>query len=69
MAGRAVVPSDHPQYVSGMSAGGDVARREADVVLIVGSRLGNLDLPYDKYWGDPERRSSSRSTSTIATSA
>jgi acetolactate synthase-1/2/3 large subunit len=53
MAGRAVVPSDHPQHVSGMSAGGDVARREADVVLIVGSRLGNLDLPYDKYWGDP----------------
>jgi len=52
MAGRAVVPSDHPQYISGMSAGGDVARREADVVLIVGSRLGNLDLPYDKYWGD-----------------
>jgi acetolactate synthase-1/2/3 large subunit len=23
------------------------------VVLVVGSRLGNLDLPYDKYWGDP----------------
>jgi acetolactate synthase-1/2/3 large subunit len=22
----------------------------------VGSRLGNLDLPYDKYWGDPERQ-------------
>jgi acetolactate synthase-1/2/3 large subunit len=20
---------------------------------VVGSRLGNLDLPYDKYWGDP----------------
>lgn len=53
MSGRAVVPKDHPNYVYGYSAGGDLARREADVVLVVGSRLGNLDLPYDKYWGDP----------------
>jgi acetolactate synthase-1/2/3 large subunit len=53
MSGRAVVPNDHPNYVYGFSPGGDVARREADVVLVVGSRLGNLDLPYDKYWGDP----------------
>jgi acetolactate synthase I/II/III large subunit len=28
-------------------------KREADVVLVIGSRLGDLDLPYDKYWGDP----------------
>ncbi|MFQ5699253.1 MAG: thiamine pyrophosphate-binding protein [Myxococcota bacterium] len=53
MSGRAVVPGDHPNYVYGYGSGGDTARREADVVLIVGSRLGNLDLPYDKYWGDP----------------
>ncbi|MBW2281194.1 MAG: thiamine pyrophosphate-binding protein [Deltaproteobacteria bacterium] len=53
MAGRAVVPRDHPNYVYGYSAGGAVATREADVVLVAGSRLGNLDLPYDKYWGDP----------------
>jgi len=53
MSGRAVVPSHHPNYVYGFSSGGDAARREADVVLVVGSRLGNLDLPYDKYWGDP----------------
>jgi len=26
------------------------------VVLVVGSRLGNLDLPYDKYWGDPAQQ-------------
>jgi acetolactate synthase-1/2/3 large subunit len=56
MAGRAVVPRDHPHYLYGYSAGGDLAKREADVVLVVGSRLGNLDLPYDKYWGDPERQ-------------
>jgi acetolactate synthase-1/2/3 large subunit len=53
MAGRAVVPKDHDNYVYGFSAGGDMVKREADVVLVVGSRLGNLDLPYDKYWGDP----------------
>ncbi len=53
MAGRAVVPRDHPNYVYVYGASGDLARREADVVLVVGSRLGNLDLPYDKYWGDP----------------
>jgi acetolactate synthase-1/2/3 large subunit len=53
MAGRAVVPADHPHAVYGLGAGGDLAKREADVVLVAGSRLGNLDLPYDKYWGDP----------------
>jgi acetolactate synthase-1/2/3 large subunit len=52
MAGRSVVPLDHPNAVYGLGAGGDLAKREADVVLVVGSRLGNLDLPYDKYWGD-----------------
>src|SRR5438094_8554 len=55
MAGRAVVPLDHPNAVYGLGAGGDLAKREADVVLVAGSRLGNLDLPYDKYWGDPAR--------------
>ena len=55
MAGRATVPLDHPQHLDGFGPGGDVARREADVILVVGSRLGNLDLPYDKYWGDPAR--------------
>jgi acetolactate synthase I/II/III large subunit len=56
MAARAAVPLDHPNRVYGIGAGGDVAKREADVVLVAGSRLGNLDLPYDKYWGDPERQ-------------
>ncbi len=53
MSGRAVVPLDHPNWLYGIGAGGDLAKREADVVLVVGSRLGNLDLPFDKYWGDP----------------
>jgi len=53
MAGRATVPSDHPNFVMGFGAAGDLVRQEADVLLVVGSRVGNLDLPYDKYWGDP----------------
>lgn len=53
MAGRATVPSDHPNYVFGFGEAGDQVRREADVLLVVGSRVGNLDVPYDKYWGDP----------------
>jgi acetolactate synthase-1/2/3 large subunit len=54
MAGRSAVPGDHENFVFGFSESGDLVRREADVVLVVGSRLGNLDLPFDKYWGDPE---------------
>lgn len=52
MAGRSAVPSDHPAYIFGFGAAGDLARAEADVVLVAGSRLGNLDTPFDKYWGD-----------------
>ena len=53
MAGRASVPLDHPNYVFGFGPGGDEMKKEADVILVAGSRLGNLDIPYDKYWGDP----------------
>jgi acetolactate synthase-1/2/3 large subunit len=52
MAGRATIRMDHPNYVFGFGEAGITARREADVILVAGSRLGNLDLPYDKYWGD-----------------
>jgi acetolactate synthase-1/2/3 large subunit len=56
MAGRATVPLDHPNHVFGFGRGGDAVKREADVILVAGSRLGNLDIPYDKYWGDPARQ-------------
>lgn len=56
MAGRATIPLDHPNFLYGFGPAGDLARREADVVLVAGSRLGNLDLPYDKYWGDPSHQ-------------
>ena len=56
MAGRSAVPLDHPNFLYTYSPPADAARREADVILAAGSRLGNLDIPYDKYWGDPSRQ-------------
>lgn len=55
-AGRATVPHDHPNFIIGFGDAGDLVRREADVILAVGTRVGNLDLPYDKYWGDPAQQ-------------
>jgi len=52
-SGRSTIPADHPNYVEASGFGGDAVKQEADVILVAGSRLGNLDLPYDKYWGDP----------------
>lgn len=54
MAGRATVPFDHPNHIYGFGYGADAVKKEADVVLVAGSRLGNLDLPYDHYWGTAE---------------
>ncbi len=55
MAGRAALPLDHPNHLYGFGAAGDLAKQEADVILVAASRLGNLDLPYDKYWGPAAR--------------
>lgn len=54
MAGRSVMPHDHPLYFQSQSPAADELRRQADVMLVVGSRVGNLDVPFDKYWGDPQ---------------
>jgi acetolactate synthase-1/2/3 large subunit len=56
MAGRAALPLDHPNHLYGFGRGADLAKQEADVVLVAGSRLGNLDVPYDKYWGEAGRQ-------------
>jgi acetolactate synthase-1/2/3 large subunit len=52
MAGRSAAPQDHPSHLYGYGDGADAARREADVILALGTRLGNLDTPFDKYWGE-----------------
>ena len=53
LAGRSVIAHDHPLCFMSQSPAADELRRQADVILVVGSRVGNLDVPYDKYWGDP----------------
>ncbi len=52
MAARSAFPNDHPNFLFGLQRGGLAARSEAEVVLALGTRLGELDLPFDKYWGD-----------------
>jgi acetolactate synthase-1/2/3 large subunit len=48
MVGRSVVPHDHPLCFRSQSPAADDLRRNADVLLVVGSRIGNLDVPFDK---------------------
>ncbi|MFO1393681.1 MAG: thiamine pyrophosphate-binding protein [Steroidobacteraceae bacterium] len=52
MAGRSVIAHDHPLCFVSQSPAADTLRQSADVMLVVGSRVGNLDVPFDKYWGD-----------------
>lgn len=52
-AGRSVVPHDHPNFIMGFGQAGDIVRKESDAILAVGTRMGNLDTPFEKYWGDP----------------
>lgn len=53
ISGRSTVPADHPNRFFTYGSGADTARREADVLLVAGSRMGLLDVPWDTYWGDP----------------
>ncbi|MBN1572704.1 MAG: thiamine pyrophosphate-binding protein [Deltaproteobacteria bacterium] len=56
MAARSAIPNDHSNYIFGYGKGALTARTEADVVLAVGTRLGDMDLPFKKYWGDPDKQ-------------
>ena len=58
MGARGAVPEDHPRYffVFDMQASA-LAKNEADVILVVGSRLGEYDgwgMP--PAWGDPSKQ-------------
>lgn len=49
LGARGVIPEDHPRYFHPLDrAGLEAARSEADVVLVVGGRIGELDN-----WGRP----------------
>ncbi len=58
LAARGIVPEDHPHYIPILAQ--DIltaAQQEADVVLAVGTQLGELDgwgLP--PWWGDPAQQ-------------
>jgi acetolactate synthase-1/2/3 large subunit len=55
LAARGVVPEDHPRYFHALNRNAlEAARGEADVVLVVGGRLGELDTwGRAPSWGDP----------------
>ncbi len=55
LSARGVVPEDHPRYFHPLNRGAlEAARSEADVVLVVGGRLGELDgWGRAPSWGEP----------------
>jgi acetolactate synthase-1/2/3 large subunit len=55
LGARGVVPESHPHYFHPFDLGGTgLARAEADVVLVVGARLGEYDgYGVPPMWGDP----------------
>ena len=58
LGARGVVPEDHPRYFRPLNRSAlEAARTEADLVLVVGSRLGELDgWGRAPSWGDPARQ-------------
>lgn len=56
LGARGTVPEDHPRYLHILNREAlELAQSEADVVLVVGSRLGELDgWGRPPYWGPPE---------------
>ena len=54
MLARGTIPEDHPLYLIPMGFGSLKARSEADVALVLGSRLGAYDLwGAPGFWGKP----------------
>lgn len=58
LGARGAIPEDHPHYFHPFDLGGaGLARAEADVVLVVGGRLGEYDgWGAPPMWGDPARQ-------------
>ncbi len=56
LGARGVIPEDHPRYFPTYDLEGlKAVRREADVILIVGARLGEYDTwGMPPIWGDPD---------------
>jgi acetolactate synthase-1/2/3 large subunit len=58
LAARGVVPEDHPRYFHPLNRDAlEAARSEADVALVVGGRIGELDgWGRAPSWGDPAQQ-------------
>lgn len=58
LGARGVVPEDHSRYFAPLNRDAlETARSEADVVLVVGARIGELDgWGREPSWGDPARQ-------------
>jgi len=56
VAGASAVPHDHPCYLKPFVQGWLRARQEADVILVIGTRLGEMDLPFDEYYGPLDKQ-------------
>ncbi len=55
MSARGAIPEDHPLSIIPASPAALIAQNEADIVLVVGSKLGDLDFwGKPPAWGDPE---------------
>jgi acetolactate synthase-1/2/3 large subunit len=55
-AGNTALPHDHPCYIKPYSEPWLQARKESDLILAIGTCLGELDLPFDEYFGDPDKQ-------------
>jgi len=54
LTARGAIPEDHPLYLAQPGFGALAARQQADVVLVVGSRLGSFDFfGRPPIWGQP----------------
>jgi len=54
---RGVIPEDHPLYLIPLGFGSIAAHAQADLVLVIGSRLGAFDLwGKPPVWGKPEEQ-------------
>ncbi len=57
LGARGVIPEDHPLCLIPNTPGTLMAQSEADVVLIVGSRVGDVDFwGRPPVWGDPDKQ-------------
>ena len=56
IAARSAVSNDHPNYLFCLGKGALMARKEADLILAVGTRFGEMNLPFDKYFGEQDRQ-------------